>query len=143
MGKIELKDLCGKHIFSGCELTSTKRIVYGYEGDSNVCLFTLDGVTYKISENLDDGYRSYHDEVVVSENQPRYTFPGIEVVCSMMDNDKSGEHDVLVVRDASNGEIILKVGTKYIDDYYPYCLFEYTPENMACNKKAKEEIANG
>lgn len=131
---MELKDLCGKHIFSGCELTSEKRELWGYEEECQVCLFTLDGVTYKAIENPDDGYRSFCEGIETSEDKPRYSFPGVETVCHMMDDGKYEEDDVLVIRDAINGKIILEVGTKNYNDYYPYCHFEYTPENMECNQ---------
>lgn len=56
MSDICFKDLCGKHLFSGCELTSEFVIWWGYPEKSGVCLFTLDGVTYKAIENPGDGY---------------------------------------------------------------------------------------
>lgn len=131
---MELKELCGKHVFSGCELTNEKRKIYGYEENCQVCLFTLDGVTYKAIENPDDGYRSFCEEIKTSEKPPKYLFDGITVVCSMRDDDRYDKHDVLVVRDAENGKTVLEVGTMCCDGYYPCCYFAYTPENMECNK---------
>lgn len=134
MNEITLESLCGKHTFSGCEITSED--VEGYYGVETcaVCLFTIDGVTYKAVENQDYGYRSFCEELEVSEKKPRYSFAPVEVACSMMESTAYSENDVLVIRDLKNGKTILQVGTTSCDDYYPYCLFEYTPENMACNQ---------
>lgn len=133
MNKLTLESICGKHIFSGCELT-TENVYVGYGSEAcTVCLFTLDGVTYKAVENPDDGYRSYCKDIEISEIKPKYSFNGIEVVCSMMESIDSFEHDVLIIQDAKNGKTVLEVGTKYVDDYYPCCHFDYTPENMSCN----------
>ena len=134
MSNICFENLCGKHTFSGCELTSEDiECFYGVE-NCGICLFTLDGVTYKAIEDPDDGYRSYCRDLRISEQPPRYCFPAIEVVCSMMEDKNYERNDVLVVRDEENGKVILRVGTRNTDDYYPYCWFEYTPENMACNQ---------
>lgn len=134
MSEITFKSLCGGHKFSGCELTREEIERYFGTENCGVCLFTLDGVTYKAVEDPDDGYRSYCKELIVTEQKPRYSFHEIDVVCHMLEDDDYGHNDVLVVRDARNGKIILQVGTKDIDDYYPYCWFEYTPENMECNQ---------
>lgn len=134
---MELKDLIGKHIFSGCELTSTNRKNFGGHFENcGVCLFTLDGITYKAVENPDDGYRSYMDELEISDVAPRYSFDGVDVICYMQENDYN---DILVIRDAYNGKIILEVGTEMYDDYYPVCHFLYQPENMICNDGKGEQ----
>ena len=134
---MELKDLCGKHIFSGCELSSTEREeLSGYFVDCGVCLFTLDGITYKAVENPDDGYRSYMDELEISDVAPRYSFDGVDVICYMQENDYT---DILVIRDAHNGKTILEVGTDMYDSYYPMCRFLYQPENMTCNAGKDEQ----
>lgn len=127
---MKLKDLCGKHIFSGCELTSTNRKEFGGHFANCVCLFTLDGITYKAVENPGDGYRSYMDELEISDAAPRYSFDGVDVICYMQENDYN---DILVIRDTHNGKTILEVGTEMYDDYYPVCHFLYQPENMICN----------
>lgn len=135
---ITLESLCGKHIFSGCELTT--ETIKGYFGEEqcNICLFLLDGITYIAIENPDDGYRSYCEDLKISEKTPRYTFPGIEVLCSMMENEDCQNNNVLVIRDVANGKTILEVGTKNYDDWYPYCHFSYTPENMVCNQEEQK-----
>lgn len=136
------EDLCGIHMFSGVELTEEfrKDLFFG-EGSVSVCLFTLDGVTYKAVENPDDGYRSWCESLETSDAKPKYSFPGIQVVCSMMPNDMYENNDVLVIKDAVNHQVVLEVGTKNCDDWYPYCHFEYHPENMSVNQN-KEPKGN-
>lgn len=135
MNDIRLKSLCGEHFFSGCELTS-EDVIDWYDEVVNcgVCLFTLDGVTYKAIEDPDDGYRSYCSSLVISEQKPQCSFPAVKVTCSMAEDDDYGRNEILVIRDAQNEKTILRVGTGNTDDYYPYCVFDYTPENMSCNE---------
>ncbi|AWY06821.1 MAG: hypothetical protein [Caudoviricetes sp.] len=104
------------------------------EEPCDVLLFTLDGVTYRMVEDPDDGYRSYCDDLTVSEKPPRYSFPPVRVVCSMMENTGFENNECIVMRDVANGKVILEAGTKNYDDWYPYCHFSYTPENMDCNQ---------
>ena len=137
---MELKDLCGRGKFSGCEMkTEMIEDYYGTPEETNVCLFTLNGVTYKAVENLDDGYRSYCNELEISDEKPCFTFPEIEVVCEMMPDTTYGsgyeENDVLVIKDAESDMVVLEVGTRNVDDYYPVAHFEYHPENMSCNMR--------
>jgi len=126
MGYKRLEDLCGRHRFSGCELTRR-------EDGCGVCRFTLDDVTYEAVEDPDDGYRSFCSDLEIVKRKPRYTFPAIEVLCSMKEDDDFMCYEVLVIRDAKNGKTVLEVGTENIGDYYPCCCFSYTPENMSCN----------
>lgn len=129
---VELEDLVGKHILSGIET--------GNIGSSGYVGFTLDGVTYRAVEDTCDGYRSYMEDLVVVEQPCKIRLPDIEVVCCMLDDDPHPDDDVLVFIDALNGKTILKIGTENTKDYYPYCVMEYTPENMSCNQTRKEDL---
>ena len=132
---MELKDLCGKHIFSGCQLCTEKNTdKYSFYDSCNVCLFTLDGITYKAIEDPDDGWRSYCSSIEISNVKPKYSFEGIEVDCSMKPDDINGYHNILVVKDTITEKVVLEVGTGNIGDWYPYCHFSYHPENMVCNQ---------
>lgn len=125
MAEYKLNDLCGKHILQGVE--------YRNDGYSDITLFKLDGVTYKATEDPDDGYRSCMGSLEVVEQSPRYSFE-TEVLCSMCE---SNDADILEVRDTQNGKIILRIGTANVWDYYPYCVMEWMPGNMACNQEGK------
>lgn len=141
---MKLKDLCGRHIFSGCELTEEPNTdEYYFIETCNVCLFTLDGITYKAIEDPSDGYRSYCGTLTTTKTKPRFSFKGVEVDCYMKEDDLNNlwnqQNDILVVEDINTGKIILEVGTGNIGDYYPYCHFSYHPENMFCNIKRKKK----
>ena len=98
--------------------------------------FTLDGITYLVAENPSDGYRSYAEDLEVVDEPCKTPLPNVEVVCTMRE-DRFREDDVLVFIDALNGKKILEVGTANTNDYYPYCVMEYTPENMSCNENRR------
>lgn len=135
---MELEKLTGKHILSGIELGQKEvRDSWGYT-IGNFVKFTLDGVTYIALENPDDGYRSYMEELEIVDEVCKTKLPDIEVVCSMRHDHTAHlgqDDDILSFVDANNGKEILAIGTANTNDYYPYCVFEYTPENMSCNEK--------
>jgi hypothetical protein len=136
---MELKDLVGDHILSGVEIGALTRKTYYGEEHCNYIKFTLDGVTYSAIEDPDDGYRSYMEELVVSEGPCKIKLPNIEVVCKMEDDTYYEKNDVLLFFDVLSGKEILAIGTKNYDDYYPYCRLDYHPENMYCNRKAAQQ----
>ena len=43
------------------------------------------------------------------------------------------KNDILEFYDAANKQMFMAVGTGNIADYYPYFVFEYTPELLSCN----------
>lgn len=133
--KITLKDLCGIHKLQGFELFE-KNIIQDFDSWETTCQgvrFMLDGITYEAIEDPDDGYRSYCDDIIISEEKPKYIFPDCEVICAMKTNDDC-ENDVLVGIDVNTRLVVFEIGTMHIDDYYPYCHFEYHPENMYYNR---------
>lgn len=136
---MELKDLIGKHILSGIEV-GTKDFK-NYWGDiENRCYikFTLDGIHYLAMEDPSDGYRSYMEDLQTIDVPCEIPLPNVEVVCHMAELDSWGGDDVLAFIDAVNGKEILKIGTANCNDFYPYCVMEYTPENMSCNEKCEQ-----
>lgn len=138
---ITLKSFCGEHYLSGVELTSSKTKEefgidgYTFEESCNVLLIELDGNTIKFVEDPDDGYRSYCKRIEYVEEKPKYTFPPIKVLVSMMEDNYYEKNDCLVFRDVVTSETVLEVGTRNTDDYYPYCHFRYIPENMCINQE--------
>lgn len=121
---MELKDLQGKHLFQGIELDSS----------ANFIKFTLDGVTYRLDKDGADGWRSYCGELYTVDI-PCYTkLPDIEVICKHLTGGAGYPHcNILEFIDANNGKTVLMVGTNNTQNYYPFCVFEYTPENFAIN----------
>lgn len=134
MSELTLESICGEHFLSGVEITVENIERYRCTEQCEVLLFTLDGITYRMAENPDDGYRSYCEEISISDRAPMFSFPPIKVICSMMESNDYESNDCIVIRDAENGKTVLEAGTKDYDDWYPYCHFSYTPENMACNQ---------
>lgn len=136
---IELESLVGEHILSGIETGQRTWLnCFGSEEDTEYIKFTLDDKTYLAIENPDDGYRSYMEDLEIVDEECEVKIPNIRVCCHMRDSNRYEKHDVLVFVDIANGKEILAVGTGNFDDYYPYCVFEYTPENMSCNQNKKE-----
>lgn len=138
MAKIELNDLCGMHKLSGVDMCETSFTDYCGDTETvSAIRFILDEVTYEAVEDPSDGYRSYMNELRTTDEKVRYTFPPVDVLCSM--SEEEGD-EVLCFRDTGNGKTILEVGTKNTNDYYPFCAFEWTPENMVCNENEGEKI---
>ena len=126
---MELKNLEGEHMFSGVDYTS------GKDGEINI-LFCLDGVTYIAEEDPDDGYRSYMKELRESETQCKNTFEPERVFCDYLNISGyfGNDSDILIIKNPYTGNIILKIGTEDVSDFYPSCVMEYHPENMQCNQ---------
>lgn len=74
-----LYDLEGEHLLSGVEVLSSGGYGYGV-------VFTLDGVSYEVLEDPDDGYRSHCGELTVAEQPPKFSFPPrpSSVLCATM-----------------------------------------------------------
>lgn len=123
-----LKSLEGQHIFTGVDL---------YLQDPACVVFELDGTVYEAVENPSDGYRSYMEELTCSCARIRNKIPPISVICKHVSNNEGYvdmTHDLLTFIDPENGKTFLTIGTKYVNDYYPYCTFEYHPELLHINQ---------
>ena len=133
---MELKDLVGKHLLTGVDEFTKAEIVYGGFEDCQYLNFILDGVTYTVIEDPDDGYRSSMKEIKVSDVPLTNMFAPIEVIASYKDIDKYGtKGDLLIITDAKNGKVILEIGTEDTNDYYPSFVANWSPENMAVNNE--------
>lgn len=116
--EIKLEQFVGEHEFSGCDMTGA--------GDANGIIFMLDGVAYRAEEDPSDGYRSYLGTLSVSTTPVRNQFAPIRVTGRMRD-------EVLELIDVASGKTVLEVGTDNADDYYPWFVGTFTPENMSVN----------
>ena len=135
---MELKELVGKHFLSGVERGRTERkSFFGNNGMRDSIKFCLDGVNYVAVEDPCDGWRSLCEELEISETPCKIQIPKTEVLCTMKpDDDRWGvNNDVLVLTDCETGLVVLEVGTANTNDYYPYCVMEWTPENLSCNRR--------
>lgn len=128
-----LSDLVGTHVLSGIE--TGNRPIGGWQ----YVRFTLDDYTYELEEDPDDGYRSYYNELeCVGKKIGKIPIPNILVFCHMRKQDRYGS-DVIEMYDAATGDLVLAVGTENCDDWYPFTVFEYYPENMICNEERKND----
>lgn len=131
---MELKDLIGERLLSGVDITTEKKLRYGdtYE-DAEVVRFILDGKTYKATEDSDDGYRSYLNEIEETDEKISNEFEPQKVIGRMKENSEYQNNDVVQFFDAITEKIVLEVGTENSDDYYPYCVIYWNPENLSIN----------
>lgn len=129
---MELKDLVGEHELSGLDLVTIKSIE-DWESDADAYLFILDGITYKATEDPNDGYRSNLKDIEISEEKISYVFPPQKVLCTMKDAEEYSNNDVLQMHDSINGKLVLEIGTDNYDDYYPICIMSWHPENLSIN----------
>jgi hypothetical protein len=133
--KVEVKDLVGKHYLSGFDTATEKadNSYNSYNEDFDVVRFVLDGRTYKAIEDPSDGYRSYLQDLIVTDEVISNTFPPQEVIGIMKENDNYSVNDTIQFFDIVTGKIVLEIGTDNTDDYYPYCVMNWYPENLAIN----------
>lgn len=129
---MELKELVGKHYLSGFD-TATEKAVDLWHEAFEVVRFVLDGKTYKAIENPSDGYRSYLQDLIVTDEIISNTFPPQEVIGKMKENGDYSVNDTIQFIDVVTGKIVLEVGTDNTDDYYPFCVMNWHPENLAIN----------
>lgn len=132
---VTLESLVGEHELTGVDFGHAVVTQYGYDENSETCTFVLDGVTYTVTEDPSDGYRSSMRSLVKGGTEVRNTFPTCRVLCSMQTAGEYGSvDDLLVMRDMVTGKDVLVIGTANTDDYYPCYRANFNPENMAVNQ---------
>ena len=120
--EIDLKSLVGEHKLSAVGFKDGDKKEWDYNTAKEVMLFTLDKVTYKATEDDNDGYRSCMGSLVITDEEPEEQFKPIKVSCRHTTKHLGGygdEDDMLEFIDVKTGEIILEVGTENVGDYYP------------------------
>lgn len=130
---MELRDLVGEHELSGLD-TFIKKATETYYDDANGYRFVLDGITYCAIEDPGDGYRSNLEDLEVTTDKVDYTFPPQKVICKMREDEEYSKNDVLELYDAVTNKLVLAIGTDDYDDYYPCCIMQWSPENLAINE---------
>jgi len=133
---MELKELVGKHVLDGVDFGVEKSKNFCNDIiDCNAIHFRLDGIVYTALEDPEGGYRSCMKGLVVSERDVKNSFSPIEVVCVYKTDGEYGEtDDVVEIIDTQTGLVVVRVGTRNIDDYYPSYEATFNPENMVLNK---------
>lgn len=136
---MELKDLVGKHLLSGVQYGKSEKGEYDYDEPSTVD-FILDGKILSVIEDPDDGYRSSMKEIVIDREGLiiTNTFKPVEVIGTFRQNSNYEDNDVVDFVDSITGKIVLSVGTVNTNDYYPYFVGEFKPENLCSNQAAQD-----
>lgn len=130
---LDLDALVGEHTLDGVDRSSEKVKTWGENfEDVEVFRFRLDGVVYTAVENPDDGYRSSMDKIFAEQCAINNSFPPIRVLARKKANDGC-VNDTLELIDIVTGKVVVEVGTDNTDDYYPYFVSGFHPENMATN----------
>lgn len=126
-----LNDLVGRHLLSGVDRGSGVKGEYDDHAPETFT-FVLDGVAYTATEDPDDGYRSSMEDIVVG-GEVKNMFAPCAVLARMRPHGEFDNNDVLELIDETTGKVVLSVGTANADDYYPWWVAEWSPENMAAN----------
>lgn len=131
----------GRHMLSGVGDTTIENY-RGYE-DTEVTLFCIDGETWGMYIDPDDGYRSYSSVLLYPEERCQTMFEPQPVDISFNHTEFSEYdggtmyiRDIMTIKDAINGKVIVEIGTDSYDSYYPTGFFHYYPENMEVNKNS-------
>lgn len=136
--EVTLDGLVGEHSLDAVDTYVEKVKQWGdYFEDAECIRFRLDGVVYTAIEDPDDGYRSSLRTLFVSpSDEVRNVFPPVRVLVRKKDNEPYQINDTLEFIDIKTGKIVLEVGTNNTDDYYPYFVGTFSPQNMATNADA-------
>ena len=134
---VDFEELLGEHELSGCDFDSTNLSEkHGYRmSDSQVMRFRLDGKVYVAVEDPEDGYRSCMDSLLRTEDEIKNTFPPCAVIGRRRKNTEYEIMDAVELVNALTLKVVLVVGTGNSEDYYPYFLAEFNPEELTCNQQ--------
>lgn len=134
MSEVTLESLIGEHMLDAVDMSSEQVKTWGDSFENaSVIRFRLDGKVYAAVEDPDDGYRSRMDKFYVSETNMNNVFAPCKVLARMSSDDQYQKNDTLELIDVVTGRIVLRAGTDNTDDYYPYFVSEWNPQNMAVN----------
>ena len=130
MTRVEMESLVGKHLLSGVDQGVSPRDEYD-DYDPACIRFVLDGQVYEAQEDPCDSYRSCMRDLALVGGEVKNIFPPAEVIVTHRTEDKYGtEDDVLEFRSATDGALILEIGTVNVADYYPGFVGAFFPERM-------------
>jgi hypothetical protein len=133
--EVALDSLLGEHTLDAVDTFVERVNTYGSNfEDANAIRFRLDGVTYTAVEDPDDGYRSSLGKLFSDAVEPmKNIFPAVRVVARKKANETYSVNDTVEMVDVVTQKVVLEVGTDNTDDYYPYFVSAFHPENMATN----------
>lgn len=132
VGKMELKDLVGKHKLSGVDKETDLEFP-----DADSISFILDGKTYTAMEDVEhiyiDKYRnsSRMGEIKQTDKKVKNTFSPVDVIAIL--RPLKSEH-ILDIVDIDTARVVLSVGTGDYYEYEPYFIANFYPGNMIINQ---------
>jgi len=130
---MELKELIGLHTLTGIT-NENKKLQSNWDEEetyyAQAFTFILDGVVYTAIEDQNDGYRSAMAELKVNEFACYNLFEPIQVLGIHIDQSGSYDKADLLQLYSMNGKLLLEVGTRNSDDYYPSFVSAWHPENI-------------
>ena len=129
---VTFESLVGNHILSGVDVIGSST------NDGNSVLFILDDITYEAEEDPSDGYRSYLGNLSIINQKVSNTFYPHEVIVQIKSYIDGTAATILEFIDVETNDPVLQLGTANEDDYYPYCVIHYNPENLALNRVANK-----
>ena len=125
-----LQELTGPHTLDAVDYyTFTER-----GDDCGAIRFRLDGISYAAVEDPEDGWRSSMKDLMVVDEPMLNVFPPTDVVCAYRSRSEYGECDLLDFVAVANGKVVLTVGTDNTDDWYPFYVGQWQPENLPHNE---------
>lgn len=131
----------GIHILSGVSdlIINADTEPWNLWSDSNGYIIVLDGKTYVVFEDPEDGYRSCGFIGYAKGEVCKNTFPEQRILVRHFDGTKrwsdwyTSKMWYYEFLNPDTEELILKIGTDEYDDYYPNAILEYHPENLPIN----------
>lgn len=123
---MDYKEIIGNRKSSGiCHYSSNE------DNDDGGIVFILDGNTYYIGTDPNDGYRSYCKEMILDNSiKVDYKFTPQDVLVYINDNE---DGTFLEFSNFITDDLIVSIGTDYSEDYYPSAHFTYNPEALQIN----------
>lgn len=100
---------------------------------ANLMRFVLDGVIWEAVEDPEDDYRSSLDVLEKSCVPVQNTFPPCKLRMELFTGDKHDKAECIRGYDVVTGGLVLEVGTRNTDDYYPWYSAVFDPKAMAIN----------
>ena len=142
--EIKLNDLTGLHKLSGVDFGQAPEYKPSYSDDIPSTIdFIIDGEIYSAIENPSDGYRSSMGNFIKNRENIgiKNKFQENEVYGIMRNDGFYRGNDVIDFYDVKTNKIVLSVETGNCNDYYPYFVSDFNPENMCLNidKRSRHE----
>lgn len=130
-------DLCGEHTLYAISTD----IRHPFDDAANGVIIEFEEyIAAAVFEDPKDGYRSaaagplIGTANTISMSGYIRTYINVPVMVSRWTDEDGTPADGIQIYDRRNGKIILTVGTRRVDDYYPNYVCEWTPENIQENQ---------